>query len=321
MTETVSITLWATNLGRVLSGPEEWLASVETVAREAKEAGSALLVAPEYVSELWLTYAGPSLTSPEEPACMAEAGSVLCDGLQAIADQVGIDIMAGSWPVADGRGGFNNTAHLFLAGGDAPIIQKKLCMTPAEKNPALWGMRPHDSLRIFEWNGLRCAILICLDIELPALSVRLAKDVPDLDLILCPSMTEKPSGYNRVFGCAKARAVELMTTVAVVGVIGDTPLGAPRPNVSGAAVYMPCEAELGFDGRFAEIGPFSEAQEGDAPESDVLGPRLHARDIPVGIVRSLRRSQPEVWPGAWSDAALSIEDPSAGAEEPIPRIA
>lgn len=308
MTDTVSITLWATNLGRTLKGPEEWLTSIETVARESKEAGSALLVAPEYVSELWLTYAGASLSSPEEAAWMAQAGADLNDGLQAIADRVGIDILAGSWPVSDGEGGFNNTAHLYLTGGAQPIQQRKMCMTPPEKDPTLWGMRPHDELRIFNWNGLRCAILICLDIELPALSVRLAKEAPDLDLIFCPSMTEKPSGYNRVFGCAKARAVELMTTVAVVGVIGATPLGETRPNTSGAAIYLPCEADLGYDGRFAEIGPFT-----DAPINDVLGPRLHARDIPVGVIRRLRKSQPEVWPGSWSDGQVTLlqEDPDA----------
>lgn len=306
MTETVSITLWATNMGRTLSGPAEWLDSLDAIAREAKEAGSALIVAPEYVSEVWLTYAGPDMDPREEPARMADAAAPLVDGIQKIADTHRIDIMAGTWPVSDGNGGFNNGAHLFTAGGKAPLVQRKLCMTPPEKDPASWGIRPGGDLRVFDWNGLRCAIVTCLDIELPALSVKLAQTAPDLDLILCPSMTEKLSGYSRVFGCAKARAIELMTTVAVVGVIGSTPLKEPRPNVSGAAVYLPCEADLGFDGRFAEIGPFSAA-----PAGDPLGPRLHARDIPVGKVRKLRENQPEVWPGSWSADGLVMDTGNA----------
>lgn len=306
MTETVSITLWATNMGRTLSGPTDWLDSLDTVAKESKDSGSDLLVVPEYVSEIWLTYAGPDIDVRKEPARMAEAADALLDGTQKIADKHGIDIMAGTWPVPDGKGGFNNGAHLFTVGGDRPLMQPKLCMTPPEKDPASWGIRPGSGMRVFDWNGLRCAIVTCLDIELPALSVKLAQTAPDLDLILCPSMTERLSGYSRVFGCAKARAVELMTTVAVVGAIGATPLKDPRPNVSGAAVYLPCEADLGFDGRFAEIGPFSEA-----PKDDPLGPRLHARDIPVGKVRKLRENQPEVWPGAWSADSLVMETGNA----------
>ncbi len=301
MTDTVSITLWATNLAEPLDGPQDWLDALEAVAMESKASGSDLLVAPEYVSEQWLTYCGRDASLTEEPVRMAEAGLALQDGIQALVDKHGIDIMAGSWPVANGTDGYNNGAHLFAVGGTAPLIQRKLCMTPPEKDPASWGIIPGTNMQVFEWKGLRCAIVICLDIELPALSCLFAKEAPDLDLIICPSMTEKLSGYSRVFGCAKARAVELMTTVAVVGCIGATPLGEGRPNVSGAAVYLPCEADLGFDGRFAEIGPFSAA-----PKEDSLGPRLHARDIPVGKVRALRANQPEVWPGAWTGAGVTI---------------
>ena len=301
MTDTVSITLWATNLGQTLNGPQDWLDALDTVATEAKAAGSDLLVAPEYVSEQWLTYCGPDIDVTKEPAAMAEAAKAIIPGVQALANKHKLDIMAGSWPVADGKGGYNNGAHLFTVGGTTPFVQRKMCMTPPEKAPDSWGIVPAKQMQVFEWNGLRCAIIICLDIELPILSSMLAQAAPDLDLIICPSMTEKVSGYSRVFSCAKARAVELFTTVAVVGCIGATPLGEGRKNVSGAAVYQPCEAELGFTGRFAEIGPFHEAEKGDP-----LGPRLHAKDIPIGIVRKLRATQPEVWPGAWTGEGVSI---------------
>lgn len=308
MTETVSITLWAADLSRALSGPEDWLSGLADVAREAKAKGSELLIAPEYVSEQWLTFAGPQAEPTEEAALMATVGEGLLAGIQAIADDLGIDILAGTWPVARGDGRYTNGAHLFRAGGTAPLIQHKLCPTPGERDADAWHIAEGDRLQLFDWRGLRCAILTCLDIELPALSVRLASEAPDLDLILCPSMTERRSGYNRVFGCAKARAVELMTTVAVVGVIGATPLNPPRPNTSGAAVFIPCEPDLGYDGRFAEIGPFDGGDGGDP-----LGPRLHVSDIPVGAIRRLRESQPEVWPGAWTGAGVVIDqlDPPA----------
>ncbi len=65
-------------------------------------------------------------------------------------------------------------------------------------------------------------------------------------------------------------------------------------------------SDRGFTGRFAEIGPFHEAEKGDP-----LGPRLHAKDIPIGIVRKLRATQPEVWPGAWTGEGVSISVTSA----------
>lgn len=298
MSKTVSITLWATNLSPELSGPDEWLDRLETVAKEAKAEGSDMLVAPEYVSEQWLSYCGKGSKVTDHAALMGAAGMAMPDGVQAIADRHQIDIMAGTWPVADGKGGFNNAAHLFRVGGSEPLVQRKLCLTPDEKSKDSWGMIPAHQMQVFDWNGLRCAIVICLDIELPALSMRFAKEAPDLDLIICPSMTGKTTGYSRVFSCAKARAVELMAAVAVVGCIGDTPLGG---NVSGASVFLPCEESLGSTGRFAEIGPFD-----NAPKDDDLGPRLHAKDIPIGIIQQLRATQPEVWPGAWTGEGVTL---------------
>jgi predicted amidohydrolase len=301
--ETVSLTLWAASLSQPLSGPADWLNRLSLAAREAKEAGSAMLVAPEYICEHWLTYAGPDLPEADEPACMAEQGAALAPQIRFLAERTGIDILAGTWPVPDGAGGYHNAGHLFFADGRAPLVQTKLCLTPGEKDPAGWAIKPGRTLQIFRWQGLTCAMVICLDIELPALSARLAQEVPGLDLILCPSMTERASGYARVFGCAKARAVELMCAVAAVGTIGNTPLSPARPNTSGAAVFLPCEAALGHDGRFAEIGPFD-----DAPAGDPFGPRLHVADIPVGRIRQLRAAGPEVWPGAWTGTDVAITE-------------
>ncbi|PWE34361.1 nitrilase [Maritimibacter sp. 55A14] len=302
MTVTLSLTLWAADLARPLGGPQDWLDGLDKVAAEAAAQGSALLVAPEYVSEAWLIWQKPGFAARDEAALMAQAGAAMGPGIQGVADRHGIDILAGTWPVADGAGRYQNGAHLYRAGGASPLVQRKLCPTPNERAPDRWAIRPHDGLSVFGWNGLTCAILTCLDIELPALSARLAREAPGLDLILCPSMTRQMSGYSRVFACARARAVELMATVAVVGVTGTTPLGEGRPNVSGAAVYLPCEPALGFDGRFAEIGPFDAA-----PAGDPLGLRLHARDIPVGLIRQLRGAGAEVWPGGWDASGLRIE--------------
>ena len=297
MSETVSLTLWAANAGQALSGRVAWLARLEKIALEARAAGSQMLVLPEYAGEASLLWQDPVPAETAQVAAMAREGAALMAPMQEIARDAGIDILAGTWTAAEGRG-FVNRATLLFADGHAPVTQDKLCLTPAEQDPAGWNVTPARHLEVFQWQGLTCVILICLDIELPGLSARLAHEVPDLDLILVPSNTGKLSGYSRVFGCAKARAVELLTVVATVGAVGTVGTPINRSNVSAAAVYLPCEEALGFEGRFAELAPVAEAED--------EGPRLHARDIPVGAVRRLRREGAEVWPGAWDAAPVTI---------------
>ncbi|MDN3719096.1 hypothetical protein QW131_07430 [Roseibium salinum] len=131
------------------------------------------------------------------------------------------------------------------------------------------------------------AILVCLDVEMPALSSLLARQ--DLDLLLVPSMTEKPSGYHRVFGCAKARAVELMCAVGVCGVVGASKGTTQNDtNFSGAALYLPCEEEFGYSGVAAEI-PLTGGTSGDEP--------FLVSSVPVEELRALKSGKAEVWPG------------------------
>jgi len=155
---------------------------------------------------------------------------------------------------------------------------------------------------VIDWRGLKIAVLICLDIEMPALSCRLAP--LDIDLLLVPSMTVTPSGYHRVFSCAKARAVELMTIIGVCGTTGTAINTTQNPtNYSGCSVYTPCEPQLGHSGLFAHAEPtFDDG--GD-------GAMLVAKDVPVGLVRTLRNGDAEVWPGGWSADHIVINKASS----------
>jgi hypothetical protein len=89
-----------------------------------------------------------------------------------------------------------------------------------------------------------------------------------------------------------------MCAVAVCGVVG-TSKGTTQndTNVSGAALYLPCEEEFGFSGIAGEIAPTSGAG-GDAPF-------LIAR-VPFGQLRDLRTGSAEVWPGAWSADHVAV---------------
>lgn len=301
--DTLTVALWATNLAQPLNGLDGWAALVDRRMAEAKARGADLLVMPEYCSEQWLSFAPAGLRGHDEIAWMAKQADAALAALRELPAKYGMALLVGTIPVefAPGDEGvppFLNRAHLLLPDGRV-VRQDKLCLTPGEKDPAGWNLSTGDTVRIVEWRGVRMATLICLDVEMPALSSLLAP--LELDLLLVPSMTSKLSGYSRVFGCARARAIELQCAVAAVGVIGSAATGRPREgNVSGASLFVPCEEPLGFTGQVAEVAP--------AASADDEGPLLVA-EVPLGTIRALKRGAAEVWPGAWrADHVSTVEE-------------
>jgi predicted amidohydrolase len=282
------IALWSFNLSRAPASVEVFAAQIEDGMRRASSSGAKLLMLPEYLLECCLAFKPDGLLPDQEMAFLADVGVELLPLLVPLPAKYGVSLLAGSMPVKT-PGGITNTAVLLTTDG-REIRQDKLCLTPFEQDPEIWHLSPGGDLKIFELDGLKMAILICLDVEMPALSSLLARQ--DLDLLLVPSMTEKLSGYHRVFGCAKARAVELMCAVAVCGVVG-TSKGTTQneTNVSGAALYLPCEEEFGFTGVAAEIPP-TQGQNGEEP--------FLVTSIPVAQLRNLKTGKAEVWPGAWT---------------------
>lgn len=293
MTDTLTVALWATNLAVPLNGLDAWAARVDAQMAEARTAGARLLVMPEYMSLQWLSFAPAGLTLADEIPWMASQAEAALTRLRPLPARHGIGLLAGTMPVvkpdpAPQEPPYLNRAWLLLPDGRA-IAQDKLCLTPGEKSPQDWNLTTGSALRIVEWDGLRLATCICLDIELPALAARLAPF--ELDLVLVPSQTAKLAGYARVFSCAKARAVELQAAVCAVGGVGRAAGPSALANTSGAAAYLPCEEVLGHEGVLASVPP-SDRAEG-------AGPMLIARDLPIAEIRRLRRGAAEVWPGAW----------------------
>ncbi|ADZ71079.1 nitrilase-related carbon-nitrogen hydrolase [Polymorphum gilvum] len=286
------IALWSMNLGFAPASPEAFVARVEARMAEAAQAGARLLMLPEYAVESCLAFKPAGLPETGEIAFLAGVAETLVPALAALPAKHGLSLLAGSMPwrvEAGGRAGFVNRAFLFAADGRT-LVHDKLSLTPAEQDDDAWRLQPGSTLTVFELEGLRMAMLICLDVEMPALSCLLAKE--NLDLLLVPSMTEMRSGFHRVYDCAKARAVELMTTVAVCGCVGAAKGTTQNPtNVSGAALFTPCEPELDFDGRPVFLPPTG----GEAGEEPFVVVRL-----PVDAVRALKAGGAEVWPGAWT---------------------
>lgn len=296
MSDTYRIALWATNLGPRFDRLEAWLDHVEDKARDAAAKGARLLAMPEYASEAWLGFKPRGLRPDQEMAWLAEIGGEALPRLRRLANAVDIALLPGTMPwTVDGQE--RNRAWLITPDGRL-MGQDKLCLTPFEKDPGSWTLATGDTLRVVELDGIRIVILVCLDVELPVLSCLLAPLHPDL--VLVPSMTYNASGHARVFSCAKARAVELMAAVACTGVIGACPGTTQNDtNVSGNAVYIPCEPDLGYTGVLLET-PASDGQGGELLFDLV--------DLPLATIRQLRHTGAEAWPGAWANPTLAVEE-------------
>ncbi len=299
-TETLNIALWSINFRRKLSNLGDWLALVEQQIANAKEGGAELLILPEYASEHWMGFAPETLAPSDEIAWMAAKSAGVLAVLQGLSSENDIAILAGTIPVAGVSGQYHNRAHFFTPDG-AVVVQDKLCLTPNEQDEDAWLLEPGSELNVFTWRGLNVAILTCLDIEMPALSVLLAPH--DVDLILVPSMTTRLAGYHRVFDCAKARAIEPQAAVAVVGPVGNVEQGevVRGDNTSASALYLPCEESLGHNG----IAGSTEVSQGH--DVSDLKDELLLATIPCQKIRDLRQGLAEVWPGGWSADHITIK--------------
>lgn len=292
MSNTLKAAIWSTNLSVPVSSMQDWADFVGRKMAEAKKQGASLLLMPEYASEQWMHFAGRALQPTEQIGWMADQVEHALPLLQKLALDHDMALVTGTFPChfAQGTPPFANRAHVFLPDGTMHI-QNKLCLTPKEKNPAGWHLSTGDQLMTFMWQGWKIAVVICLDIELPALSARMAEQ--HVDAVLVPSMTKKLAGYHRVFDCAKARAVELQAAVCVCGAIANGP--GRDPNISGVSVYLPCEEKFGHTGTLALIPP-AYAHNVDGHQGD--GPMIVA-ELPLGDIRAMREGGAEVWPGAW----------------------
>jgi predicted amidohydrolase len=142
-------------------------------------------------------------------------------------------VILGTTPTIHSTSEIRNRAWIMSEG--RWLFQDKLHLTPWES-----AFAPGQEMLVWTFRDLRCAVIICLDIEVPELSARL-RDV-GLDLVLCPSATETILGVERVNRCASARAVELGCYVAVSHLTGQAKSELIDENIGLAALYCPSQA-------------------------------------------------------------------------------
>jgi predicted amidohydrolase len=142
-------------------------------------------------------------------------------------------VVLGTAPFAESDGTVRNRAPI-LADGKV-LHQDKLNLTPWEI-----GLTGGHVLRVWEFGGVRCAVVICLDIEVPELAAALRGE--EVDLILVPSATESVLGVERVGRCADARAVELCCHVGLAHLVGGIDSELIDANLGRLGVFSPSQS-------------------------------------------------------------------------------
>lgn len=226
--------------GVAAKSPSAFAAAVVDCVETSWENGADLVLLPEF------TWVG--LVPVVEPPALQRVAEVfweeLLPALKSLLIRPGKAVVLGTAPFWDAeRQELRNRAPILVE--DRMLHQDKLHLTPWEKD-----FSPGTELRLWEFAGLRFAVVICLDIEMPEISTQLRG--AGVDVILVPSATETVLGVERVDRCASARAVELGCIVGVSHLTGRTAADLIDVNVGRTAVYFPSQAAFRDSPRWEE---------------------------------------------------------------------
>jgi predicted amidohydrolase len=148
-------------------------------------------------------------------------------------------VVLGSVPALEGKA-LRNRVPILCEGRS--LHQDKLHLTPWEAVFA-----PGDALHLWRMHAITFAVVVCLDIEVPELSVALRGR--GVDCLLVPSATESVLGVERVGRCASARAVELGCHVGVSQLVGRAESELVDENVGRLAWLNPSQSPFLSAGR------------------------------------------------------------------------
>ena len=225
----LAIDLCTFDPGVAARSPSAFAAMVVERVETSWDEGADLVLLPEFT---WMGL--EPLVEPKSPRRVAEVfWQELLPTLRSLLVRPGKAVVLGTVSFWDAEAGvLRNRAPILVE--DRLLHQDKLHLTPWESVFA-----PGTELRIWEFAGLRFAVVICLDIEIPEISARLRGE--GVDVLLVPSATETVLGVERVDRCASARAVELGCVVGVCHLTGRAASGLIDENVGRTAVYYPSQ--------------------------------------------------------------------------------
>lgn len=192
----------------------------------------------------------------------------------------------GTVPCLMPDGTLRNRAPILCEG--CALHQDKINLTPWETD-----FTGGDNIQLFNCQDVKLAVIICLDIEVPELSVSLRHQ--EVDVILVPCATESEMGVERVGRCASARAVELGCYVGVAHLVGTAESELVDENVGRLAWFAPSQAV------------FRRSPRECASENYHSGFHCQRRELDLNILQRMRRMPRETNPSRLPDPNPSIK--------------
>ncbi|BBA33233.1 nitrilase [Methylocaldum marinum] len=236
---------------------DDYSARIARWIAEAAGNGAKMLLFPEYFS-MELASLFPEEVYKSLSRQLTEMQTLLPDFVMLFSDmaeQHGVYIIAGSFPIrlADGR--YRNRSFLFRPDGTTDH-QDKLQMTRFENEH--WLITGGEEIKTLDTEFGRIGINICYDSEFPMIARKQVE--AGADLILVPSCTDTKAGYHRVrIGC-QARALENQCYVVQSPTVGLAPWSeAVDVNIGSAGIYTPVDYGYPDNGILA-IGELDQTQ-------------------------------------------------------------
>ncbi len=268
---------------------KDWQERLRKECGVAAEAGAKLLVLPEYAAmELTgLLHADVCADLLWSLEGMQQWREEWLETHVAVAREMGVSVLAGSFPWQLEDGSYRNRAWLCGVDGECGF-QDKMMMTRFEDEE--WEITGSDRLRVFDIPGARVGVLVCYDVEFPILARQLVE--AGADVLLVPSCTDTVAGFHRVMLSCRARALEQQCFVVQAPLAGSAAWSpAVDVNTGVPGVFTPVDRGFPDDGVLA---------------SGVTHGMWLVADVPVGLHGSVRRDGQvrnfEDWPnqfGHW----------------------
>ncbi len=229
-----------------------WREKLRRLCEAAAAGGATLLVFPEYAG-MELTAQFSEAQRQDLPGSLRILQPLRDEYLathRSLAMELGVTILAGSFPWEDSTG-FVNRAWLCTPDGRTRF-QDKIVMTRFEREQ--WLVSGGSSLDVFDIPGTAVGILICYDSEFPLLARRLCEK--GANILLVPSCTDTGAGWNRVMLSCRARALEQQCFVVQSPTSGTAPWSpALDVNTGRAGVFTPVDIGFPGDGILASGAP------------------------------------------------------------------
>lgn len=259
--ESLKLDLWTFDVGTQAADPVALADLVTERVTGSWDDGADIVVFPEF---MWMALerfvSGPDKITGVAEIFWNQLWPDLCQNLS----RPGKAVVLGTVPAIDNDGSVRNRAPI-INSGDI-IHQDKIHLTPWEN--AFSGGGP---LHVWNFRGLRVAVVICLDVEIPEISAALRGMA--LDLMLVPSATETISGVERVGRCADARAVELGCHVGLCHLVGRMESELIDENLGRLAVFSPSQSAFPAAGRHPASEVFTDGFHRMSAELDMAAVR------------------------------------------------